>query len=318
MGPSFRPPSIRTLISSGVFAAVVPTSESSQNSHTEYTSKEMFSCTKPLPSFHVDTSTNLSSGPMVFEPDKTTELLGLSNTLKELVDDNDGKLTIFLAFTRVQGMPRVHPLCLVFYDGPEQKARELLAPLYNLGPIAAMAAMRPYADITKPSPEINGPPTHQRYSTSAIQMFHPLDTDIVKTMIEHLDEFFDKYGDAVRPSKIAIELRSHKKTSSIPQSATAVAARQPAITGLLEAQFDNTVTAELMRQEVKGMMDKCRAELTRKHPEKNIYFNANIATGKEKAEEMFGENLPRLRKLKRKYDPGFVFNKWYPIRPADA
>ncbi|TEB23718.1 hypothetical protein FA13DRAFT_1797762 [Coprinellus micaceus] len=30
----------------------------------------------------------------------------------------------------------------------------------------------------------------------------------------------------------------------------------------------------------------------------------------------FGANYPRLRDLKKKYDPDSVFNRWYPIAPA--
>ncbi|KAG8864113.1 hypothetical protein FRB96_006987 [Tulasnella sp. 330] len=35
------------------------------------------------------------------------------------------------------------------------------------------------------------------------------------------------------------------------------------------------------------------------------------------AKRAFGPNYPRLRQLKRKYDPDMVFNKWFCIRPAD-
>jgi hypothetical protein len=40
--------------------------------------------------------------------------------------------------------------------------------------------------------------------------------------------------------------------------------------------------------------------------------------GDEKTALVFGEKLPKLRALKRKYDPELVFKKWFPIVPADA
>jgi len=44
------------------------------------------------------------------------------------------------------------------------------------------------------------------------------------------------------------------------------------------------------------------------------YYNAG--SGKTDASVVFGGNYGRLRKLKRKFDPENVFNKWYPIEPA--
>lgn len=37
-----------------------------------------------------------------------------------------------------------------------------------------------------------------------------------------------------------------------------------------------------------------------------------------RAQELFGDNYPRLQQLKRQYDPDMIFNKWYCIRPAVA
>jgi FAD/FMN-containing dehydrogenase len=37
---------------------------------------------------------------------------------------------------------------------------------------------------------------------------------------------------------------------------------------------------------------------------------------KDKAEALFGPNYPKLRELKKKYDPQNVFNKWFAITPA--
>ena len=126
-----------------------------------------------------------------------------------------------------------------------------------------------------------------------------------------------KYGDAVAPSKIVMEIRSYGKSTSISVSAMAFALCRTAAMGAVEAQYDVSVSDAVMREEVKAITDKARDFMRKKglYPEGTAMFNANISTGLEKITDMFGENLPRLRELK-KYDPNFVFNKWYPVTPA--
>ena len=48
--------------------------------------------------------------------------------------------------------------------------------------------------------------------------------------------------------------------------------------------------------------------------DKKVFINANYSDGEEKLEDVFGENLPRLIELKRKFDPDCLFNKWYPLQ----
>lgn len=138
------------------------------------------------------------------------------------------------------------------------------------------------------------------------------------TLVDDYDAFMTKYGDAVAPSKIVMEIRSYTKSSSVSVSAMAFALRRSAIMAALEAQYDASVSDTEMREEVKKITDKARDIIRKKglYPEGTATFNANIATGNEKVADMFGENLPKLRELKKKYDPKFVFNKWYPIAPA--
>jgi hypothetical protein len=46
------------------------------------------------------------------------------------------------------------------------------------------------------------------------------------------------------------------------------------------------------------------------------YFNGSM--GDEKSTLVYAGNYERLRELKKKYDPEFVFRKWFPIVPADS
>ena len=255
---------------------------------------------------------------MVFVPDQTRQFLETADKIKEIVDNNNGKLAVFLAFMKPPGSPKPTPLALIFYDGPAEEGKALAKPLYDMSPVADTTAVVPYASTTAPSPLVDGPPTHQRYATSNFQTFFPLDVDMWLNLIDDYDAFLTKHGDAVAPSKIVMEIRSHSKSSSVPVGAMAYALRRSAVMGALEAQYNSSVDDSVMRQDVKAISDKVRDIIRKKgqYPGGSAMFNANISTGLEKITDMFGENLPKLRELKKMYDPNFVFNKWYPIPPA--
>ncbi|EKM53132.1 uncharacterized protein PHACADRAFT_259314 [Phanerochaete carnosa HHB-10118-sp] len=48
---------------------------------------------------------------------------------------------------------------------------------------------------------------------------------------------------------------------------------------------------------------------------KDLGWFINMCQGEEKPEDVFGDNLPRLRKLKAKYDPQNVWSRGVAIAP---
>lgn len=259
---------------------------------------------------------------MAFTPDKLHQYIELINSMYSIVEGASGKLVVFMAFGKLPMMPSIHPFCLVFYDGSEEEARTLVAPLIELGPVHEKFNIVPYSKTTEPSPEMTGSPA-QRYSTSNAELTLPIDADILKGLAEELGAFLEKHGAAAASSKAVLEVRSHAKSSSVPVSATALAGRHRALALILEAQYEDSLPDALMRQEVQGMILNVREKVKAKNeaahrPDSGVFINANISSGTDKVTSMFGENLPKLRELKRKYDPNMVFNKWYPIEPAEA
>jgi hypothetical protein len=257
------------------------------------------------------------SGMLMFSPAKLEPFLALINPLYKTVTKCAGKLLILTAFATMPGVPGISPLSLIFFDGPEEEARSIAAPLFELGPVMNQCSMKRYAEVTEVSPIMAGPPTHQRYACKNIQVVPPLDIEAIKGLAEDFGAFSAKYGASVRPSKIALELRSSAVTASVPVNAMAYAGRRQACTIVAEAQYDDASLDTAMRSEVRTMIDNLRVRMAKnagKTEDDGLVLNANIGSGDEKLQNVFGENLPRLKELKRTYDPGCVFDKWYPIR----
>jgi hypothetical protein len=254
---------------------------------------------------------------LMFSSDKLEPFLALLNPLYKTVTGCVGKLLIMTSFAALPGTSGISPLGLIFYDGSEEEARVLAAPLFELGPVMNQCSMKRYAEVTEVSPIMAGPPTHQRYALKNTQLVPPIDIEAVKGLVEDFGAFVAKYGASVGNSKIALELRYSGVTASVPVNAMAYAGRRQGCMIIAEAQYDDASLDKAMRSEVRTMIENLRANMAENtgKPEGNAtILNANIGSGDEKLESMFGENLPRLKELKKIYDPGCRFDKWYPIR----
>jgi FAD/FMN-containing dehydrogenase len=255
------------------------------------------------------------SGILAFSADKTKELLALVETMRKDIDSADGKLVWMLALARFPGQPKFHPLVLLFYDGPEEGGKKFLAPVLALEPFMNQTTMKPYTKVTDPMPSIS--PNHNRVSSSNATLSTPVDPTVVETLIEDFDAFLNKYGEAVTPSKVVIELRSYRASAAVGPTATAYRSRGETIFMVVEAEYNDSVSNGAIREDVKTITDKVKASKKRKDGKSQDAFNFNVSGGAEKVKDAYGDNYPRLKELKRKYDPNFVFNKWYPISPAE-
>jgi hypothetical protein len=272
----------------------------------------MFSCRCPFSSSKPRLIQR--SGILAFSAEKTSKLLGIIETLRQDIESADGKLVWFLAMARFPGQPRVHPSMLLFYDGPEEEGKKFLAPVLALEPFMNQTTMKPYSKATDPIPSMS--PDHNQVSSSNATLASPLELSVVESLIEDLDAFFNKYGDAVTPSRVVIELRSYKASAAVNPSATAYRSRGETIFVVMEAVYNSSVSNEAIRQDVKAITDKVKALKRQKEGKSQNLFNLNVSGGLEKVKDAYGENYPQLKELKRKYDPNFVFNKWYPISPT--
>ena len=97
-------------------------------------------------------------------------------------------------------------------------------------------------------------------------------------------------------------------TATIPEDSTAYAWRQTVAYGFIEYNLPENVTEEMTTM-VDTFAEKHHADLVSGcgNPEGNVF--PNYARGFEKPEQIYGNTkLPKLRSLKKKYDPKGLFN----------
>ncbi|KAH8101066.1 FAD-binding domain-containing protein [Phellopilus nigrolimitatus] len=113
------------------------------------------------------------------------------------------------------------------------------------------------------------------------------------------------------------------KVSSVPSDATAFNNRTPHAWAVSAAFWDNEPGAAEKSQGVREMASKfvdvlVSGEADPVEAKEKAYANfigdENVPFSRSQA--LFRDNYPRLQRLKKKYDPEMLFNKWYPIEPA--
>ena len=218
------------------------------------------------------------------------------------------------------------PICpafMVFYDGPEEEAKTLAAPIFSLGPAMVMGGMTNYTTTTG-FPDILKLEGFQRYATSAAQMSYPLDESLMLSTLQLFIEVMQKYGSVLQPSKCFIDLRDYRRMASVPMDATAYANRNNVAIIGVDYQWDDPSLDKEMRAaavaystHVKDLVKERKLKaLVHEDGQRDITAcYPNFTTGDEKILSVYGENLPRLKELKRKYDPEFMWDKWFPISP---
>ena len=146
---------------------------------------------------------------------------------------------------------------------------------------------------------------------------------ILKTLFESYAEYCSTVGEESMESVCLLEVFPRGAINGIPDNGTAFANRGEWFNVTLLPTWGKPDFAQFTRNWVHSVVDKIAA-LEKQDEEiktgdeivrKKGYWNGSM--GDEKSSLVFGDNYKRLREVKKKYDPEFVFRKWFPIVPAD-
>jgi FAD/FMN-containing dehydrogenase len=253
---------------------------------------------------------------LIFPPSKIDECISLTCKLNENeVPSSKGKLQLAFIFTSPPPANTPTPLFFLFYDGPEAIGRSLCACLYDLGPLVDTTATIPYPTVnTFFNEQVRD--KYQRHGCSSARLPLPLSPQILKHAWESYTTTIPNYADSWH-SNIVTELRYLSPGLANSKEAMAFAGRGNWTNIVVHPIWDSPDYDVELRAWAKDLTTWVHKKTKEGAGEGEAVFYANYGSGDEKSAELFGVNYGRLRELKRKFDPGCLFNKWYPITIGD-
>jgi len=147
--------------------------------------------------------------------------------------------------------------------------------------------------------------------------FSKLWDDVVGWVFNEWVSFTEQ--EETKGSFVMFELAEQGKIASVPVGATAFPERHPHFYMIATANFTNPDLAKPSRDWV----SKVAAYVKKQNEERTgikLHTSTNFALGPEyeSQEDVYGENLTRLRKVKAKYDPKKVWRRGWAIEPDNA
>ncbi|RSL44261.1 hypothetical protein CEP53_011305 [Fusarium sp. AF-6] len=124
-------------------------------------------------------------------------------------------------------------------------------------------------------------------------------------------EYTDANPDAI-DTKYFFEFHNSKRFR--PET-TCIPIHEPKHFVCLASEEHNDISGDERAQSWVHDMIEVTRSYQRKYA-KDLGVNGNACSSKEKSEDVWGQNYPRLQRIKAKYDPDRVFNRYFPIEPT--
>ncbi|KAJ5378311.1 uncharacterized protein N7496_005720 [Penicillium cataractarum] len=247
-------------------------------------------------------------GGLLYLPiDQLNAVVKFANQFDEKATGDEG---LFFGFTtRPPALLSTVIVALLFYNGPRAAAEAFFAPLLALGPIQNETHEMPYPEMNTILGQLAAPGARKRMSGTTISL--PLEPQIVLEIYEDFDRIMQSYP-RVEGSVVAFELLPYARVIQVPVGATAYANRGPyhnvaTVFRWHDPELDAKITS-LDRALVRKIRERAGVAGVAGH---GVGLYANYAGHEANAQELFGDNLPRLQDLKKHYDPKNMFQKWH-------
>lgn len=256
---------------------------------------------KAYPSSPQDRSAWLTS--LFFTPE---QLVDVAKAIQDMPLKPEQNVFLYLIGT---GPPTNAPAVMVtgfLHRGSEESGREAFAPLYSVGPVANSSAVLPYTEWNTGGDQFCLRGGRKPAYGMSIKHMQP-------EKWPEIWELYTEFQKKAPNSGILIERYNLDKAAAVQSGETAL---QDSLRKDLFAQaiVIPWYTDEALDKEAEIFSEKVRKMLSfSSEPTKDPTY-INFAHGDENLEAIYGENLPRLRLLKEKWDPCGVFNQWFEIK----
>ncbi|EKM52970.1 uncharacterized protein PHACADRAFT_147283 [Phanerochaete carnosa HHB-10118-sp] len=252
-------------------------------------------------------------GPVIFSPDK---LETIAKLIEAWFPTAGPKEAVHAYMGRGQdGSPAV--TLLMFYNGSESEGRETFKSFTDLGPIVDTRREMSYDGFNSLLDEWAAP--------GKCNWIRGVAVDRATKVL--MPEIFNKVVELSPPGKpfrvsLNLEYMSQDKVNSVPNDETAYSRDRPGLGNGIGAVFWDEdkpgleAEAKQILDEITGLVKIPGLRYGNFNADTDVLPAPGATAKRTRAQELYGENYPRLQQLKRKYDPEMIFDKWYVIQPA--